>query len=122
MSAGIGHVAAEIEVLRREIETLTVKRDLIANRPCDLPLSALGDRIHLIRERLEYLEPLVIESQQLTHELDCLATIQAQRISMLSEVSELNNRIEQLIRRIVIIETLAKQSGLPISSSDLEGS
>ena len=107
-------VLAEIADIQREVQTLSSRREAIATRPCDLPITTLTDRLQLISERLEYLEPLVIESNQLTQEIEHLKVALAQRTSLANELFKLDNRIELLERRIAMIKRLVVQSGLAI--------
>jgi hypothetical protein len=107
-------VLAEIADTQREVQTLLSRREAIASRPCDLPIATLTDRLQLISERLEYLEPLVIESNQLTQEIEHLKVALAQRTSLANELFKLDNRIELLERRIAIMKRLVVQSGLAI--------
>ena len=107
-------VLAEIADMHREVETLLSRREAIASRPCDLPITTLTDRLQLISERLEYLEPLVIESNQLTQEIEYLKVALGQRTSIANELYKLDNRIELLERRIAIMKRLVVHSGLAI--------
>jgi len=115
-----GQVLAEIADIQREVQTLSLRREAIASRPCDLPIITLIDRLKQISERLEYLEPLVIESNQLTQEIEHLKVVLAQRTSLTNELLKLDNRIELLDRRIAIIKKLVVQSGLAIDFPSTE--
>jgi hypothetical protein len=115
-----GQVLAEIADLQHEVQTLSIRRQSIASRPCDLPILTLKDRLKQISERLEYLEPLVIESNQLTQEIEHLKVVLAQRTSLTNELLKLDNRIELLDRRIAIIKKLVLQSGLAIDFPSTE--
>jgi hypothetical protein len=115
-----GQVLTEIADLQREVQTLSTRREAIGSRPCDLPIITLTDRLKQISERLEYLEPLVIESNQLTQEIEHLKVVLAQRTSLTNELLKLDNRIELLDRRIAIIKKLVLQSGLAIDFPSTE--
>lgn len=107
-------IKSELRSLINEENVLRARLNNILSRRCDIPLPDLASRLSAIEDRRTEVEPLAIEFNMLSAEVESLKTAISARSESQADIARTERRIESLALRRQIILDLAASSGISL--------